>query len=44
MVTAMAKLIEFCVPEKSRKQSGKWIPSGAEREDHFVPRTNKKSA
>jgi hypothetical protein len=26
MVTAMAKVIEFCVPEKFRKQSGKWIP------------------
>jgi hypothetical protein len=25
MVTAMAKVIEFCVPEKFRKQSGKWI-------------------
>jgi hypothetical protein len=26
MVTAMAKMIEFCVPEKFRKLSGKWIP------------------
>jgi signal transduction histidine kinase len=26
MVTAMAKVIEFCVPEKFRKQSGKCIP------------------
>jgi hypothetical protein len=26
MVTAMAKMIEYYVPEKFRKQSGKWIP------------------
>ena len=27
MVTAMATVIEFYVPEKFRKLSGKWIPS-----------------
>ncbi len=26
MVTAMAIVIEYYVPEKFRKQSGKWIP------------------
>jgi hypothetical protein len=26
MVMAMAKVIEFYVPEKFRKQSGKWVP------------------
>jgi hypothetical protein len=26
MVTAMAKVIEYYVPQKFRKQSGKWVP------------------
>jgi len=26
MVTAMAKVIEFYIPDKFRKHSGKWIP------------------
>lgn len=27
MVTAMTNVIEYYVPEKFRKQSGKWIPA-----------------
>jgi hypothetical protein len=44
MVTAMAKVIEFCVPEKFRKQSGKWIPP--EQRGKILPFTapEKKSA
>jgi hypothetical protein len=44
MVTAMAKVIEFYVPEKFRKQSGKWTPR--EQSGKIIPFTapEKKSA
>jgi len=44
MVTAMAIFIEYYVPEKFRKQSGKWIP--AERRGKIIrfPVPEKKSA
>ena len=38
MVTVMAKVIEYYVPEKFRKQSGKWIPP-KQRKGHPVSRT-----
>ena len=44
MVNAMAKVIEFCVPEKFRKTKLKMDSPRLAREDHTVPRTNKKSA
>jgi hypothetical protein len=44
VVTAMAKVIEFYVPEKFRKPSGKWIPP--EQWGKIIPFTapEKKSA
>ena len=44
MVTAMAKVIKFCVPEKFRQQSGTWVPS--EQRGKIIPFTapEKKSA
>lgn len=44
MVTALAKVIEFCVPEKFRKTKLKKDSTRPAREDHTVPRDNKKSA
>jgi hypothetical protein len=44
MVTAMAKVIEFYVPEKFRKQSGKWIPPKQRGMIIVFPATEKKSA
>jgi hypothetical protein len=35
MVTAMAIVIEYYVPEKFRKHSGKWIPP--ERRGRIIP-------
>jgi hypothetical protein len=44
MVTAMAKVIQLCLPEKFRKTKLKMDSPRPAREDHSVPRTNKKSA
>jgi hypothetical protein len=44
MVTVMAKVIEYYVPEKFRKQSGKWIPLEQRRRVILFPAPEKKSA
>jgi hypothetical protein len=44
MVTAMAKLIEFYVPDKFRKRSGKLIPRQQRGKIIPFPATEKKSA
>jgi hypothetical protein len=44
VVTAMAKVIEYHVPEKFRKQSGKWIPPEQRRKVILFPALEKKSA
>jgi hypothetical protein len=44
MVTAMAIVIEFYVPEKFRKPSGKWIPPGQRGTIIRFPAPQKKSA
>jgi hypothetical protein len=44
MVTTMAKVIEFYVPEKFRKQRGKWIPPEQHGKIIPFPALEKKSA
>jgi len=44
MVTAMAKVIEYYVPEKFRKQRGKWIPPEQRGKVILFPAPEKKSA
>ena len=44
MVTAMATVIEYYVPEKFRKQSGKWIPLEQRGKIIPFPAPEKKSA
>jgi hypothetical protein len=44
MATAMARVIEFYVPEKFRKQSGKWIPPEHRGKVILFPRTGKESS
>jgi len=44
MVTAMAKVIEYYVAEKFRKQSGKWIPPEQRGKVILFPAPEKKSA
>jgi hypothetical protein len=44
MVTAMAKVIEYYVPEKFRKQSGKWISPEQRGKVILFPAPEKKSA
>jgi len=44
MVTAMATVIEFYVPEKLRKLSGKWIPPEQRGTIIRFPAPEKKSA
>jgi hypothetical protein len=44
MVTAMAIVIEFYVPEKFRRQSGKWIPPKQRGRIIRFPAAQKKSA
>jgi hypothetical protein len=44
MVTAMAVAIQFYVPERFRKQSGKWIPSPQRATIIRFPASEKKSA
>jgi hypothetical protein len=44
MVTAMAKVIEFYVPEKFRKPSGKWSPPEQCGKIILFPGPEKKSA
>ena len=44
MVTPMAIVIEFYVPEKFRKQSGKWIPPEQRGKIIPFPAPEKKSA
>jgi hypothetical protein len=44
MVTAMAIVIEYYVPKKFRKQSGKWIPPEQRGKVILLPAPGKKSA
>jgi len=44
MVTAMAIVIEYYLPEKFRKQSGKWIPPEQRGKIILFPAPEKKSA
>jgi hypothetical protein len=44
VVTAMARVIEYYVPEKFRKQSGKWIPPEQRGKIIPFPAPEKKSA
>jgi hypothetical protein len=44
MVTAMEIVIEYYVPEKFRKQSGKWIPPEQRGKIIPFPAPEKKSA
>jgi hypothetical protein len=44
MVTAMARVIEYYVPEKFRNQSGKWIPPEQRGKIIPFPAPEKKSA
>jgi hypothetical protein len=44
VVTAMAKVIEYYVPEKFPKQSGKWIPPEQPGKVILFPAAEKKSA
>jgi hypothetical protein len=44
MVTAMAIVLEYYVPEKFRKQSGKWIPPEQRGKVILFPAPEKKSA
>ncbi len=44
VVTAMAKVIEYYVPEKFRKQSEKWIPPERRGKVILFPAPEKKSA
>jgi len=41
MVTAMVVAIQFYVPERFRKQNGKWIPSPQRRDDHSLSSVGK---
>jgi hypothetical protein len=44
MVTAMAIVIEYYIPEKLRKQSGEWIPPEQRGKIIPFPAQKKKSA
>ncbi len=44
MVTDMAKVIEYYIPEGFRKKSGKWIPPDQRGKIIQFPATLKKSA
>jgi hypothetical protein len=44
MVMAMAQVIEFYVPDKFRKQTGKWIPPEQRGKIIPFPAPEKKSA
>jgi hypothetical protein len=44
MVTAMAKVIEYYVPDKFRKPSGKWTPPEQRGKIIPFPAMEKKSA
>jgi hypothetical protein len=41
MVTEMAVVIQFYVPERFRKQNGKWIPSPQRRDGHSLSSVGK---
>jgi hypothetical protein len=43
MVTAMATVIEFYVPEKFRKPSGKWIPPDQRGYNHSLSRAGEEA-